>query len=71
MPYFIKGFRYIKKYPSHIFGGRYGGGGGYNQEMHKYYEQWKVIDTHMNQKVENVIGYHKEENSLEGIQKWN
>ena len=36
MPYFIKGFRYIKKYPSHIFGGRLG---GYNQEMHKYHEQ--------------------------------
>ena len=28
-------------------------------------------DTHMNQKVENLIGYHKEDNSLEGIQKWN
>ena len=30
-----------------------------------------IIDTHMNQKVENLIGCHKEDNSLEGIQKWN
>ena len=30
-----------------------------------------IIDTHMNQKVENLIGCHKEDSSLEGIQKWN
>ena len=30
-----------------------------------------IIDTHMNQKVENLTGCHKEDNSLEGIQKWN
>ena len=45
--------------------------GAYNQKMHKYLEQQKVIDTHMNQNVENLIGYLKENNSLEGIQKWN
>ena len=61
IPYSIKDFRYIKKYPSHIFG-------------------WVTIkrfmnimesthETHMNQKVENLIGYHKENNFLEGIQK--
>ena len=39
----------------------------YNQKMHKY-EQLEVLGTHMNQKVENQIGYHKEDSSLEGIQ---
>ena len=45
--------------------------GGYNQKMHKYHEQQKVVDSYMNQKVENLIGYHKEGNSPECIQKWN
>ena len=46
-------------------------GGGYNQKLHKIREQWKVIDTHVNQKVENLIGYHDVDNSLEDFQKWN
>ena len=42
---------------------------GYNQKMHKYHEEQKVVDIHMNQKDENLIGYHKKDNCLESIQK--
>ena len=39
--------------------------------MYKCHEQQKVTDTHMNQKVKNLIHYHKEDHSFEVIQKWN
>ena len=42
--------------------------------MYKCREQFKVnkvIDTHTNQNVKNLIGYHKEDHFLEDIQKWN
>ena len=48
--------------PSHIFEGH-----SYNQKMHKY--EQKEIDTHMNQKIKNLLGYNKEDSSFEGIQK--
>ena len=40
-----------------------------NQRMHESHEQWEAVETHINQKVESLIGWHKEECFLEGIQK--